>query len=225
MDIVSHLIDIILLFLCLFFAAMAAKKGFIKATLDFVFSVIATVAAWFVSNTFCDEVYSMFVRERLLTAIDQRVISGVSQSVDSVVASVPAWITDSAAKLGLIQSSENISGILSAGLTAENIEKTLIGPIAVFVVKIILFILVSVLLGIILRIVSYSIGKAVRKSAGKSIDIALGAVLGIFKGVIISLIVSLLLYFIAYMIPDSDFTRFVDASYFCKIAVSLLNLI
>ncbi|MBQ6020755.1 MAG: hypothetical protein IJL26_11340, partial [Clostridia bacterium] len=61
-------------------------------------------------------------------------------------------------------------------------------------------------------------------SAAKSTDIALGAILGVFKGLIISLIVSVLLYSVAYMIPDSGFTAYVDASYFCKFAVALLNL-
>ena len=225
MDIKLYLIDIILLVLCVFFAALAAKKGFTRAALDFVFSVIGTAASWFVANTFCGQIYQLLIRERLLQYINDKIITKITGTVDSAISAVPGWITDSAVKLGIFDDTADIAAGLTGNITAESLEQSFLGPVATFIVKAVVFVLLAAILGIILRIVSHAIGKAVRKSSAKGVDIALGAVLGIFKGVVVSLIISVLLYSIGYLIPDSEFVKFVDASYFCKISVALLNLL
>ena len=116
MNIMIHLIDIILIVLCIFFAAMAAKKGFVKATLDFIFSVVGTVAAWFISNTFCDDIYRLLFRNYLIKMIDDKIISQINGTVESVVSSVPAWITESAVNLGIFKDQGEIAAALSGGI-------------------------------------------------------------------------------------------------------------
>lgn len=219
-----YLIDILLAFVCLFFAAVAAKKGFIKAMLDIVFSILASVGAWYLAAALCDDIYRLFLREKMIGYISDNVMEGLSSSVDSLASSVPQWIVDTAVNAGIIRDPTTISAELSSTATAASIEQAFIGPIAVYVVKAALFVLLAFLFGVILRIISHFIGKAVRRSAVRTPDIILGAVFGILKGLVVSLIVALFLYFLAFMIPGSDFTKYIDHSYFCKYAVLLLNI-
>ncbi len=220
-----YIIDIILLILCIFLAALSAKKGFARTAMDFVFSILGTAVSWFAASRLCTVVYQSFFRAKLIEHISSSYTGKALDSVSGFLSAAPSWLMSSAVKLGIFNSTEEIETNLASKLTVENLEQTFFGPIAVFAVKAGIFVILSIILGIILKIISHVIGKRIRESSAKTADIVLGAILGLCKGLVLSLIVAALLYSISYAIPESSFTKYVDASIFCKVTASVLNLL
>ncbi|MBR1810483.1 MAG: CvpA family protein [Clostridia bacterium] len=218
-----HLIDILLGALCLIFAAVAAKKGFAAAALRFILSIVATAVSWLLAARFCQSFYDAFVRQRLLGYISKQLLpklDAATSTMNDFLSSLPAWIVSMTEKLGI-----HIGDAASQSITAERIETAYFGPLALFIVKTVLFVVFSLILGILFAIIAKIIAGRIKDSAARPLDITLGAALGLLHGVLVVFVLALILYAITYAVPNSEYAKYVNASFICRIAVEILNLI
>lgn len=224
----NYIIDIVFIALCAMITIRAAKRGFVLSALEFGFSLVGTAVSWVLSASLCEDVYTRLIREKMMTYLNDKLLPSLQAAsttdIQSVLNAIPKPLISAAEHLGIF-SSDNLTSSLSGLLTAEKLESVLLGPVAIFFAKTILFVCFSLLIGIILRFAAHAISRLVKASPLKSVNALLGALFGLLKGSLIVLVFSLALTAFSYAIPESSFSDFISQSKICGFAVDILTLI
>lgn len=201
-------IDIILVAVVVIAVILSAKKGIIVTLLE----VVAFIAAVFLASQCAAPVasgmYTAFFQknvQRGLYDVLPENPAGLTyaQKAQYVVDSIPDFANDYAEKVGINIST--ISEKISKCNFANNdelylsLESEIVKPIAVAVLKNIMFFVLAVLFAVILAAIAKSIGKGFKKTKILgSADKLVGGILGVIKGVVV---VFLLCFLLTYLEP------------------------
>lgn len=224
----NYILDICFIAVIAVILVRSAKRGFVLSALEFAFSLLGTAVSWTLAAMFCDEVYARFVKEKLMTYLNNTLLPGLeniaSTDINAVLNAIPKPLLSAGQSLGLI-TSDSLSVDLSGALTAEKLESAFLGPIAIFAVKALLFVVLALVLGVLLRLVAHGVSRLVKASPLKIVNTLLGGLFGLLKGGLIVLVVALAVTSISYAIPNSEIAQAIDQSKICGFAVDILNLI
>ena len=146
----KYALDIAIVVVVVLFAAIGAKKGFIKACIDFVGAFVSMIAAGILSLPVAEWVYETFFHDALLEKISQAVTGmNAADAVHAVFAGFPDVLLRGLGALGITESGvmeqvETGAMGIAEGITAQ-ISPMLIGFVRIFAL-LVLFILFIVVL-------------------------------------------------------------------------------
>lgn len=210
----NYAIDIILGAVLLIFIIRGHRKGFIRMLLETVGYIASAIASWFVSAKYSPVLYDTYLKAGVIKNIQNKI--GSSNALDTATAafySIPEKLRGIAEFLGM-----NVSNVLDGTekeklSSAEAIEKTVVGPIAVSILKILMFIAAMIICSIIIKSIIGIIGKATKLPVVKSADGLLGGLLGLVCGTIVVVLLAEVVFALSGMIDNEIISSSINYSY------------
>lgn len=224
----AYIVDILLIALFIYYIVSASKKGLALSLLDFAATLLAGVAAYFLSALVAPALYGAFFEKTVVTAIEAQLPSSASaasiaQETQAVIDSLPEFVLKVANSVGINVSSisadigsMNLAGSSMAQALADNVAQ----PIITAVIRAISFIVLLVISVILFKILARFINKVFKLPVLKTANKALGAVVGALKGAVAVLLVALSLSVFASLIGDSTskLVEIIDSSKIVSVA-------
>lgn len=216
-----YAIDIVLLVLIVIITLRGRKKGFIRMLLETLGFAVSAVVAWIVANKFSKTIYESYFRQGVLSNIEDRMTGSGSPDAGTVsFYSIPNQLRGIAEKLGfsveqLTQNTVNADSS-NPGDAAAVIEKTVVSPIALIVLKIVLFLITMIVCSLVLKFIIGIIDRASKLPVLKTANGTLGAIFGLLNGLIVATVISLLLFTAAGFINNESFTSEISKTYSYK---------
>ena len=198
------LIDVLLVALIIVIIVLAAKRGILVAVAEVLAFAIAIFLAAHTAKPIAQVMYKGFFYKSVQKAIYNELPSNSAamttvQKAQLVFDGMPEFARKQAEKVGI-----NVSAIsnqisktkLGSGDLYKELEEKIVRPIAVEILKHILYFFLAVIYGIILKMIFTAIAKGLKDTdtIGTADKVA-GAVVGIVEGlVVVFLIANLLVY-------------------------------
>lgn len=199
----SLILDATIVAIVLICAIIAAKKGFVRALIEFVGYILAVVIAVSVGGIIADITYEKVLMPAVSDAIAQSISDTGSNTIENLPGSVVSIIELAGVDLEEINSSIGET----ADKTAIRITETAVKPIAIGLVKSISVIIIAVLLFIIVGLLAKALNAMFKGVIFGSANKLLGAILGCAKGLVFSAVFCLIVNFIA-SVTATDFFFF-----------------
>lgn len=222
-----NVFDIIILLLLLFLTLIAARKGFLRAILNFGAVLAAGTAAKICSVPGAEYVYGSFIKKGLTKNLFEIMPSGslsgeINSGINRIVDSLPSFVTDLALKLGidtkaLLLDQDSI-------LTVTQVENDILKPIIIRVAAVIIIMILFVVFSILFKLVVIFFTRRLKDSKHKLMkrtDMILGGIFGFIKAVIPVGLICTLMSFLASVISNEQFSVLVDNSFFCQLILKL----
>ena len=118
---------------------IAAKKGFVYTVIEVVGFVAAFVVAFSFSAPLAEVTYDKFIEPPILNSVKAETIENTAQTTDSIWESLPSFITENAAAIGIDKEyieKEVVKGTLNSTEDAlENLSKEFIKPFAISILE------------------------------------------------------------------------------------------
>ncbi len=198
-------IDVIFIAIICLMAYLGYRNGLLYSALSFLRIFIGAPIATYVSNSYADTIYQRYFREYAINNISSQIDSTVNldatiNSVNEFIESLPKFLTDSI-DLSFLDS-----------LTTYNaVEKTvdsIVEPIAVALIKSLLFVLTLVIFyvvaGVIIRFIKRS-SRRHRKGIIGRVNHILGGGFGVLHSMLtICLIVAVISFVLSVVSADSN---------------------
>lgn len=219
----NFLADILLLAVVILFVIIGKTRGFLRTLLSFLGKIISLVTALFISKTYSEKFYELFLKARVTESLSQKLeADGGAFDIAEVMKDIPASLLEFCDMLGFDVDSL-INGINSSQITndvAVLIEENVLAPILILVCQVVIFSVVSALISIVLTIVINLVCTVDKLPIIKSANGVLGAVLGLINGVIVVYIVSFVLITLSVLIDNSELNNFIASSYIIEMCTS-----
>lgn len=219
----EYLLDIIFIISAVFLVIAGAKKGFVKALLDGLSTIISGIIAYALSKPVAEFIYTSFVRSFFKDRFTN-VLAGSSENFDNIserinvlIDELPEGAINLASKFGF-NINDEITAIIQGGVNdteslveavMTNVADSVLLTLTEAVSVVALFVAVSILLTLIIRLLSDIIKKL---PLVKETDKIAGGVLGLVKAVVIIFVVSTVLFFVAGSSNDESLVTAVNSS-------------
>ncbi len=223
-DTVLNLLDIVLILIMVFIACIGASRGFFKS----LAGVIAYVASAFISKIAAlpaaESVYNGFLREKILTALNEAFPSGsvqgeVGTALGKAAAALPSYIGSA------IEYFSPTASDSSAVLTVAEIETSYVLPVAVklltWAAAAVIFILCAALLRAVLGALDKVLFHGKNQGMLSWVNKILGFLLGAVKAVLTVFAVCLLMNLICPIFDNGGFADLVSDSALCGLAAQI----
>ena len=179
-----YMLDAIIVLIVILFAARGARKGFIKACIDFIGGFAAMIGAGILSLPVAKWVYYTFFHDALLEKIAAAVTGlEAEEAVEAVFAEFPDVILRGLEKLGITET--GIAAQVEGGATsiAEGIAGQ-ISPMLIGFIRIFAMLVLFILLLVVIRALATALSGVFRLPVLRSANKLLGAVFGILMAVV-----------------------------------------
>lgn len=224
-------VDIALILIFIILVSVAAKNGFALSLLEVAAILIALFAAVAFSTPVAEYAYDNFAKEPIIEAIEEQLPEGSAvksykEQASAVLEGLPEIVTKYAAKAGLDVDTlaEQIKESDTSGEhTAAELENSVARPIAISVIKVLLFLIMFILFALLLRLLAKYLSKVFKLPVLKTLNSALGAALGAVKGALAVFTISVLLVFAARYI-GGQFETVVSSSKIAAFCAGFLNI-
>ncbi len=213
-------LDIILVVIFAAFVLTAAKKGFVKTLLELVASILALVLAYQFSPVVAQSVYDGFLRENMITSVEEQLdeslnVSTAAKKAEVTLEALPDFVVSLASSAG-VEIGDIKSKISSEKFSSENIATELVDkvaqPIVVGALTIVAFMLLAIILLFALKFLAHIISKLFDVPLIGTTNKLLGALLGACKGIIVVVFLCTVLEFV-FANGDGEMTVAVKESF------------
>lgn len=202
-------IDIFFLVLFVLMIISAYQRGFLKSLISFVRFAVVMPISFYVSDKYCLPIYTNYVKD---TAF-QKITEGIQNSadIDVYVSSIKDSVSDLPFNLGEIV---DLSFLDSASTSsfANCILNNIVEPIAIIIIKFLLFVLTLVAFYVITWIIVKAIDGIIKSKRFpfKKADKFLGAVLGVAKAIMAVIAISAIFAFILEINAGNTESQFIS---------------
>lgn len=202
-------IDIVFIVIILATIIAGYSKGFVLSLISFARYIIGFPAAFFVADKYNALVYSSVVRSAALQEIQSSIADYAD--TDTYIGAIREAVDNLPLGLSGIIDLSFLNNISQASV-AEAIVDHIVEPIALVVIKIILFVLTIALFYVITCVAAVLIKKAetIKHMPFKKTNRFLGALFGVFKAAAAVAVLSAVLVFVKDFIFASSQNEFVD---------------
>lgn len=212
------ILDLILVAVIIIVIALAAKRGVITTVVE----VVAFVLALFVASSAAQPVAEIMYKSFFFKSVQKGIYDSLpanpstlnfAQKAEIVLDNIPEFAKTYAEKSGLniqtVSSEISKSGIKNDADLYKNLEEKIVKPVAVLVLKHIMFFVLSILFAIIFKLIAKAIAKGLDKfELVGAVDKVAGAVIGIAEGAVIVFLVCCLL---TYLKPKYENPKMIEA--------------
>ena len=189
----SIVIDLIVVAIIALIAVISAKKGFVCTVIEVIGFIAAFLVAFSLSTPLVEVTYDKFIEPPILNSIKEDTIENTTQTADSIWESLPSFVTENSAALGIDKEyieNEVIKGTLSSTENAlENLSQEFIKPVAISILETLYAVILIIVLLFVVKILAKLLNKAFSFSIVGKLNTTLGGAIGIIKGVAIALII------------------------------------
>lgn len=219
-------IDIILLAIVILIVVLSAKKGILVTIAELVAFALAIVCASFTAKPIAEAMYTSFFHKSVEKGIYEampvtKTNYSSKEKAELVFENLPDFAKNQAEKVGInvstIQGQLTKIKLDSSKDLYVALEDQVVRPIAVSVLKHIMYFVTAILYGIILVFIAKSITKTFKKSEViERTDMILGGIVGILKGAVVVFLICNLLTFIQPRLSNEDLKASVSKSFFVQ---------
>lgn len=198
----KYIIDGLLVLLFVLLIWVGHRRGFIKTVAGVVTFVAALVLASMLSGPVSGFVYDTFVEKSVVTTLTEHVgeSSPAADTLDSALASLPAFVTNRLAVNGLDSGAAilgHISGTAEGETVAQSIAGQVIEPVVLPLLKALSMMLLFLILLIALTLVFKMFDLVAKLPLLKQLNKGLGFVAGVAQGALWVLLVATVLQLVA----------------------------
>ncbi len=183
----SIIIDVAICALIVLIAVRSYKKGFAAALLGLCGSLISVFAAFKLSPLLSSTAYNVLFKNRIITAVSDRLGEGFSNVAEAIDKTVPSFIYRAAQSLGV-----DISATTQLGETAslaESIEASIISPVVLLILRIVAIILLFAVFSFLVKLLSKLFKGLNSLPLLGSLNKLLGFLLGIISGCLFAAVI------------------------------------
>lgn len=200
----SIALDIILIVIFAAFVLTAAKKGFVKTLLELVAVAAALVLAYQFSPVVAQGAYDGFVKESMITSIEEQIdenfnTSTAAKKAEVTLEALPDFMVSLASSAG-VEINDIKAKIASEKFSSQNIATELVEkvaePIVIGAMTIVIFMILAIILIFALKVVAHLISKLFDVPLIGTANKILGGALGACKGVIVIIFICTILDFL-----------------------------
>lgn len=187
------LFDVLALGVIAVTAFLAARKGFVRALIEFVGFFLALVIAVIIGGFIADAVYTHSVRPMVTESITTAIKDGNAEAIDKMPKLFQSLLIQSDIDVNKLEDHVGQTATSTAGKISDAVIKPITLSIVKSVSSVVIFILLIIAVKLLARIVNALFsGKVLGKA-----NFALGAVIGIAKGFVFSSVIFLAINAIA----------------------------
>ena len=191
----AYILDGVIVLIVVLTVALGYRRGFIRSMVQLVGLVAAFMLAFSFSETLSTYVYDAFISEPLRETVTQTlqtdVSSTASEQLDSALETLPPFLSEA------LRENEQANAALeslgaqvdaSAAQLAEMLVTNVIRPLAVALLRFVLFLVLVVLLLLAVKLLTALLKPITKLPVIRQADGALGAVIGLLKSLLFVLI-------------------------------------
>ena len=203
------IIDLILVVIFLATIYSGYARGLVLSLLSFARYLIGFPLAFFVANTYSNDVYNLFVKDAAEKTVSENLSSTVD--IDALVSSVQEAVENIPFGLSGIVDLSFLNSLSQSNASVAIVDNV-VEPIALAVVKIVLFVLTIAVFCVITWLVAKLIKKLekIKHMPLKITNRILGAVFGLFKAVILTAALCAVLVFVGDTFFSSSQNEFLN---------------
>lgn len=200
----SIVLDVVLVVIFAAFVLTAAKKGFVKTLLELVAVAAALVLAYQFSPVVAQGAYDGFVKESMITSIEEQIdenfnTSTAAKKAEVTLEALPDFMVSLASSAG-VEINDIKAKIASEKFSSQNIATELVEkvaePIVIGAMTIVIFMILAIILIFALKFVAHLVSKLFDVPLIGTANKILGGALGACKGVIVLLFLCTILDFL-----------------------------
>ena len=200
----SIVLDVILVVIFAAFVLVAAKKGFVKTLLELVAVAAALVLAYQFSPVVAQGAYDGFVKESMITSIEEQInenfdTSTAAKKAEVTLEALPDFMVSLASSAG-VEINDIKAKIASEKFSSKNVATELVEkvaePIVIGALTIVFFMILAIVLIFALKFVAHLVSKLFDVPLIGTANKILGGALGACKGVIVLLFLCTILDFL-----------------------------
>ncbi|MBR2337975.1 MAG: CvpA family protein [Clostridia bacterium] len=191
----AYILDGAIILILIVSVALGYRRGFIRSVVQLVGLIAAFVLAFSFSATLAGVVFDKFasqpLQESIAEALQENATSSASEQVETVLDALPEFLVntlhaDEAAKAALDGLSQKMNE--SAPALAETVVVDILRPLAVALLRFVLFLLLFLVLMIAVKLITKLIKPITKLPLIRQTDGLLGAAVGLLKGVLFILV-------------------------------------
>lgn len=211
-------LDLILVAILLVVIILAAKKGVLTTIIEVVAFALAIFIASSIAQPVAEGMYKAFFAKSVQKGIYEVMPANpatlnFAKKAEIVMDNIPQFAQNYATKIGVttgtISTQISKSGIKNDADLYKNLEDVIVKPIAVAVLKHIMFFVLSIALAIILRLIVDALCKGLKNFELIGLaDKLIGAIIGIAEGAVIVFLICCLL---TYLKPRFEDPKMIEA--------------
>lgn len=216
----SIVLDVILVVIFAAFVLTAAKKGFVKTLLELVAVAAALILSYQLSPVVAQGAYDGFVKESMVTAIEEQIdenfdTSTAAKKAEVTLEALPDFMVSLASSAG-VEINDIKAKIASEKFSSQNIATELVEkvaePIVIGAMTIVIFMILAIILIFALKFVAHLVSKLFDVPLIGTANKILGGALGACKGVIVIIFICTILDFL-FAKGDSELSVAVNDSF------------
>lgn len=216
----SIVLDVILVVIFAAFVLVAAKKGFVKTLLELVAVAAALVLAYQFSPVVAQGAYDGFVKESMITSIEEQIdenfdTSTAAKKAEVTLEALPDFMVSLASSAG-VEINDIKAKIASEKFSSKNVATELVEkvaePIVIGALTIVFFMILAIVLIFALKFVAHLVSKLFDVPLIGTANKILGGALGACKGVIVLLFLCTILDFL-FAKGDGELSTAVNDSF------------
>ncbi|MBE6827446.1 MAG: CvpA family protein [Ruminococcaceae bacterium] len=217
----SIVLDIVLVLLVIVIVILAAKRGILVTIAEVVAFAVAIFLAAQTAEPIAKVMYTGFFHKTVERKLYENLPANsaaltTADKAKYVIDNMPEFVKKQAEKVGIdvaAVSNQIAKTKLDTSELYKSLESEIVQPIAVAVLKHILYFFLAVIYGIILRIICVAIAKSFKQSESiSSADRTIGAIIGIVEGLVVVFLISNLLVYIQPRIENGDMQKAISDS-------------
>ncbi len=191
----SWILDGIVVLLLVIAVILGYKRGFISTAVQLAGYIFAFLIALSLSATVAEFTYDRFIGEKITesvsAAFSENTGSSVSEKVDSMLDTLPAFLQTALSENEDVQNAlSTIDDKTENTITAvtETVVKQILRPVVVALLRFVVFIILFLLLLLVVKLLSKLVKPLAKLPLIRQVDGILGVVLGAVNGCILSIV-------------------------------------
>lgn len=205
MEMLSLIIDAILVLIFVSCIFDGRRKGFVKMVLSILVTIVSVLIAYEYSAPFAQWANEAFVQNAATGAIADLISSQLSNGTQAIIDAIPAYITEAAEAGGIAVSS--IVSDIGSSVDAEQAAAQIYGGIYSIIIspalKVIAFLIVYAIANFVLSFGVSIINRFFKLPILKGLNKLLGGALGAVKGIIVVGVVGVVLVSVSGFFPET----------------------
>lgn len=214
MNISALIVDLAFVALLVINIIDGRRKGFVKIILSFAGLIVTWFVASELSLPVAEWANEAFVGGWVTKALEGTIADSIANGADSILASIPDYISDVAKVAGVSfeELASQMGNSVDPAVAAEKIYSAIENNLVISVLRIISFFALYMAMNWIVSIAIGIIGKVFKLPVLKGINKLLGSVVGLLKGVLVAAVVSIVFSLAAMVVPETAFAQALDGS-------------
>ncbi|MBQ8014582.1 MAG: CvpA family protein [Clostridia bacterium] len=212
MELLSIIIDLVLVVIVISSILNGRKNGFVKMVLSIVATIVSILVGRELAEPVAMWIKKAFVHDRIVGSIENAISSSVADGTQAVAESIPNYLVKAGEAVG-VSADRLIADIGSSVSAAEIAESICVAAEKAFIngaLIVVSFCVIYAISSFVLSFAVSAVNRIFKLPILRAFNKTLGAVLGGAKGIVAVFVVSGIIGFVAMFIENTAFVQAVE---------------